>query len=137
MSGSSLAPTPTGPHGSARCGPDYEGGWRWWFLIPLGLLGVFIATVVAIGWLVPSDRWSGPAPFFWPIFPFGFFLFFVVVFVALRWVTWGRGWGGSRYWREEPSAGEIARQRYARGEISREDFQRILRDLGETEAVPR
>ena len=50
-----------------------------------------------------------------------------LVFFALRGGRWGGrpGWGHPPYDR----AGRIARIRYARGEISREQFEQIMRDL--------
>lgn len=37
--------------------------------------------------------------------------------------------GGSSFLKSSPSAGEILDQRYARGEIDREEYDRMKRDL--------
>lgn len=55
-------------------------------------------------------------------------LFGLVVFLILRWFIGQREAIGSEPQRTE--AGEIARRRYAAGEISREAFEQIRRDLG-------
>ena len=54
-----------------------------------------------------------------------FWLFWAVVVFLVVWViaaTWGSG-------REIPPEEQILRERYARGEISREEFQLKMRDL--------
>jgi putative membrane protein len=115
---------------SPYCGPDGGRGWGFWPLIPVLLLaGGLLLTAVA--WSFGgAGGWGGPAPFFWPIFPFGFFLFFVVVFFAFRFAWRGRGWwGGPLYWRPSSSAREVVRERYARGEISKEQLAKMIQDL--------
>jgi len=77
-----------------------------------------------------------PFPFFF--FPFGFIFFFVIFFVV-RGLFWGWGWRGgySRgYWRGHGygDATEILRQRYARGEINKDQFDQMMRDLNAQEA---
>lgn len=72
-----------------------------------------------------------PAYHFWFFFPFGFLFFFLFIFLILRLVFWRgyRGWGywgHRRYWGD---AKEILRQRYARGEITKDQFEQMLRDL--------
>ncbi|MDG6902652.1 MAG: SHOCT domain-containing protein [Nitrososphaerota archaeon] len=43
---------------------------------------------------------------------------------------WGGGWGWRRrYWYGYGDAREILRQRYARGEITKEQFEQMSRDL--------
>jgi len=70
--------------------------------------------------------------FFWPI---GIFFFLIFLFFVARVMFWGWGGGG---WRHRYSYGygygygdahEILRQRYARGEISKEQFDQMTRDL--------
>jgi putative membrane protein len=72
----------------------------------------------------PSFGW-------WFFFPFGFFFFVIVVFFVSRlvfWPWWGGGWR-RRYWYGYGDAHEILRQRYARGEITKEQFDQMTRDL--------
>lgn len=72
-----------------------------------------------------------PRPFFIFFFPFGFLIFLVVVFFAFRLLFWGWGWNRGFYrgrWRYADSL-EIVKWRYARGEIGREEYEQIVRDL--------
>src|SRR5271169_2321338 len=78
-----------------------------------------------------------PFPFFF--FPFGFLIFFFVIFFVVRALFWGmgRGWGwrggySRGYWRgygHYEDATEILRQRYAKGEITKDQFDQMMRDL--------
>ena len=70
-------------------------------------------------------------PFFgWWFFPFSIFFLFIVLFIVSRLVLWPMGWGGRRrYWCGYGDANEILRQRYARGEITKEQFDQMKRDL--------
>jgi putative membrane protein len=106
------------------------GGWRFWPLFPLAFLGAFLLLVVLAWELGASGRWGGPAPYFWPIFPLGFFLLFFAFFLTLRFAFWGRGWGGrAGHWGGPYSAEAVLRHRYARGEISEQEFRERLRVL--------
>jgi putative membrane protein len=65
----------------------------------------------------------------------GFGLIWVLLIVLV--VAYLAGWrpenlnlGGPREWRDDKSAQEILRERYARGEISKEEFERMRADLG-------
>lgn len=70
-----------------------------------------------------------PFGYFW--FPWGFFFLFFVFFWWVRRWGWGRGYYGRRSWRNENDpAHSIARERYARGEITKEQYDKIVRDLG-------
>jgi uncharacterized membrane protein len=71
-------------------------------------------------------------PFFFPFgLLFGIFLIFII-FGALRWVFWPWGWGYRRsHWRYRDESYYIVRQRYARGEITKEQFQQMMRYLQE------
>jgi putative membrane protein len=74
-------------------------------------------------------------PFFgWFFFPFGFFFIFFLIFFVGRLIFWPWGWGWG--WRRRYGYGygyseahEILRQRYARGEITKEQFDQMSRDL--------
>jgi len=71
--------------------------------------------------------------FGWWFFPFGFIFFIFFLFFIFRLVFWG--WGGGWGWRRRYGYGyygdaqEIIRQRYARGEITKEQFDQMSRDL--------
>ncbi|MBI3840946.1 MAG: SHOCT domain-containing protein [Thaumarchaeota archaeon] len=44
---------------------------------------------------------------------------------------WPWGWGyGRGYWHRHDEAEEILRQRFAKGEITKEQFDQMLKDLG-------
>jgi hypothetical protein len=88
-------------------GPREHGAW--WPILPLVGWLLTLAVIGLIVWLVLRRR---PAPF-----------------------AEGRpGWGQQPPWAATPprpdSALEIARARYARGEMSREEFLRVSSDLG-------
>jgi len=73
----------------------------------------------------------GYYPFF---FPFGWLFGFLILFFLLRWIFWPWGWGhrgrsGYRGYRDEY---HILRVRYARGEITKEQFDQMTRDLQES-----
>jgi putative membrane protein len=105
---------------------------RWLFagifaLLVIGLLaGVF---VFAFGHFGPGSYYYG-----WPFFfPFGFFLFLIGIFFVFRFAFWGWGWGRGYYrgsWRYDGAdALEILGRRYARGEISKEQYEQMKSDL--------
>jgi putative membrane protein len=79
----------------------------------------------------------GGYPFYgWWFFPFGIFFFLFIVFFVFRFIffgwTWGwrrRYWYGYGYGHGYGDAHEILRQRYARGEITKEQFDQMTRDL--------
>lgn len=78
--------------------------------------------------------WSG-----WWMFPFGMPILLLVVLAAVLYLMFGgRGYGPPR-WRDSDrpssntgdseSAIEMLRKRYARGEIKREEFEQMKKDL--------
>ena len=72
----------------------------------------------------PYGAW-GPVPWMW-IFP----LIFLIVFVLFLFRTGGLPICGGRGTRDsESSAREILDHRYARGEIGREEYQQMKKDL--------
>ena len=103
------------------------------------VLAVFIVTIVAfLAVLTIRGYPSSPAPAYygypgfgwWFLFPFGIFFLFIVLFFVSRLIFWPMGWGwGRRYWYGYGDAREIIRQRYARGEITKEQFDQMNRDL--------
>ncbi len=66
-------------------------------------------------------------PFF---FPFGFLFCLLVIFALGRLLFWPWAWGWRRgHWYHHDEAGEILRTRYAKGEITKEQFDQMMRDL--------
>jgi len=111
------------------------------------IVGVAIVLVIAVALLLlyafvwgPGPATGGPYPYRFGLFGGAFALFFLllVVFFVVRVVFWatrvgryprgGRGWGGGPgYGPDRPAM--VARMRYARGEITREQYDQIMTDL--------
>ena len=104
-----------------------------WAVLAVLLVAVvaFLAVLVFRGYPTPPAGVYYAYPFVgWLFFPFGIlFLLFVLFFVS-RLIFWpmGGGWR-RRYWYGYGGASEIVRQRYARGEITKEQFDQMKRDL--------
>lgn len=110
-----------------------------WFILAFALAAItivglsvyFFATRIATTFPAPGY----PSPFFF--FPFGliFGVFFIfIIFGAIRWVFWPRtGWGYGYGYRGRyggySNEYHILRQRYARGEITKEQFEQMTNDL--------
>jgi putative membrane protein len=107
-------------------------GQRWalvWISAFLGVIGVIVVANLVFGSPV-YYRWF-PFGFGWIWIPFAFFF----LFFALRWFFWPWGWGyRSGYWTGD-DAYRILRERFARGEITREQFEQMSRDLEEHERI--
>jgi len=84
-----------------------------WFLAPLPYWRLY-GTPYYGHWLI----FGLPFYTFW-------LLFLLVVFGSLLW-PWG--WYGHGWYRKD-RAEEIIRQRYARGELTREQFEQMMKDL--------
>lgn len=66
----------------------------------------------------------------WFFFPFGFFFFIFIIFLVGRLLFWPWAWGWRRgYWYHHDEAYYILRQRYAKGEITKEQYDQMMRDL--------
>jgi putative membrane protein len=133
---------------SAKLDSDYSDGGRrrggvhlfGWIVIGL-LAALVVGSLTLWGIGLATGRtpffFAGGHPFFF-FFPFGFVFFLIFVFFVARLLFWGGGaWWGWRgrgyrsryyYWGD---AREILRQRYARGEITKEQFEQMNRDLDE------
>jgi putative membrane protein len=91
---------------------------------------VLVFAALAAHAFYPSAMPSGYPIFGWWFFPFGFIFFFIFIFFILRMVFWGfGGWGWRRGYYRYGGAREILRQRYARGEITKDQFDQMMRDL--------
>jgi uncharacterized membrane protein len=125
-----------------------------WLPIILGVILAGVALVLLLVLLYPSAF-----GYSYPAYPdrFGFggifiaFFILIVVFFIVRVAFWstrasryGRGYGGrggygdggpgGNYGANRPA--RIARMRYARGEITKEQYDQIMRDLGRRPGAP-
>ena len=120
---------------------NYRRGIMGWVLgvVLVALLLGFLTTVFYFG----GPPAAGTAPYaYYPrpffgffFFPFGIILFVLLIFFVFRlafW-PWRRGYygyyGHHGHWRGWDDANEILRQRYARGEITKDQFEQMQRDL--------
>lgn len=109
---------------------------RKWFLVPLVIILAFITIGITLSIYFYSSAPTAPTvfPYWFGFFPFGWFFFFPLIFLAFfafRWFFWGCwGWGRGRYYGEyfDPAL-IMLRERYAKGEITKEQFDQMTRDL--------
>ena len=117
----------------------HHGGIHWfgWLILALLLVAVvvFVGSILVHGYYAPTTPYAGYPFYGWFFFPFGFIFFFIIIFFIFRLAFWGfGGWGWRRrYWYGRGygygDAKEILRQRYARGEITKDQFDQMMRDL--------
>ena len=119
---------------------NYDGGYRhpmrWigWVVFALVLVALigFLGDIAYRGF-GPMATYGGYPFFGWFFFPFGFIFFFIFIFFIFRVAFWGfGGWGWRRrYWYGYgySDAHEILRQRYAKGEITKDQYDQMTRDL--------
>jgi putative membrane protein len=111
-----------------------RGGIFGWVILAVVIVAIvsFFAVVALRGYPTgPMMTYNGYPVFgWWFFFPFGFFFIFFILFFVGRFIFWPWGWGWRRrYWYGYGDAHEILRQRYARGEITKEQFDQMTRDL--------
>jgi putative membrane protein len=104
-------------------------------LVVVAVLIVVPIVVSAIFYVLrPMGRAYFPFMGYYPIFffPFGWVFGFLILFFLLRWIFWPWGWGSHRRYRGYLDEYQILRVRYARGEITKEQFNQMTRDLQES-----
>jgi uncharacterized membrane protein len=112
----------------------------WWAAIGVGIALVVIVVVVVL--LLANGTIGTPGGGPRPLFGFwgGFLLLFLLLwigFFVIRIAFWSsrsrRSYSGGQYgprgMHRDPAV-MVARQRYARGEITREQYDQIMTDLG-------
>jgi putative membrane protein len=106
---------------------------RAWFLVPIiGVMAVIGIAVAAFFLYRPATVTAYPFYGWW--FPFPWFFIIPAIFLlffGLRWIFWGGwGWGGGWYYRSyNDPALEILKERFARGELTKEQFEQMAKDL--------
>jgi len=109
-----------------------------WILLPLLVvsgLAVAVLTFWQYDYSVSPPPYSITQPWFGWWFPFGWFFFipiFFIILFAFRSFFWGGSWWGrGSYYdgRNHDPAHEILRERFARGEITKEQYEEMVRDL--------
>jgi putative membrane protein len=118
-----------------------ESWWRQALVLRWVILGVLVLTVVWVAFsaffffMRPLSSFYFPfyRPFFFPFgLLFGLFVIFIV-FGALRWVFAPWRWGyRRRHWRYRDQSYYILRERYAKGEITKEQFEQMMQELEKT-----
>lgn len=100
------------------------------------LFGLIAFAVVILAFFALFN-YVAPMPtrgyyYFWPAFPFGliiFFIFLFLIFGVVRWAFWGWGWRRGAYGGYFSDPKQILKRRYAKGEITKEQFDQMMRDL--------
>jgi len=97
-----------------------------------------VGLVAVVGISIALSFYFAPRPggvFYHPFFPFhfgwlgGIFLIFIVFWIA-RWFLWPwRRWDRTYSRNAGDEAHNIVRARYAKGEITKEQFESMIRDL--------
>lgn len=100
----------------------------WGFFGLLVLVGVAVVTSLVL-FATRTPGTVGARFFFFPFGWFGAIFLFFGFFWVLRWFFWPWRWHGRPYWRYRDDALYILRERYARGEISKEQYDQMMRDL--------
>lgn len=103
-----------------------------WFLFAVAVL-VLVPIVVSVFFFILRPMSRSYYPFYWYpfFFPFGWIFGFLILFWVLRWLFWPWAWGHRRRYGGYFDEYRILRVRYARGEITKEQFEQMTRDLQE------
>lgn len=117
--------------GMSRYDPQPSRRWLW---LPLVVAAVVIAGITGawlLAWPTAPAYAQGAYLWWWFPFPWLFVVPAFLLFFVLRWLLWGGwGWGWGRYrWGYGDPAVEILRERFARGEITKEQYDSMMRDL--------
>jgi uncharacterized membrane protein len=119
-----------------------------WIPIVIGVVLAGVAALILLVLLYPSafGLASPSSPYRYGLFGGVFFFFFllIIIFFIVRVAFWStRASGYGRRYRQYPNGGYgpnrpamIARMRYARGEITREQYEQIMQDLNRKPGAP-
>lgn len=105
-------------------------------MVALGVIIVLIGIGLFSGLLALPGYAFAPGYYYAPMFfPFGWLWIFFglfLVFGIFRMLLWPWRWGyRRRYWDNYDSSHRILRERYAKGEITKEQYEQMSRDLDE------
>jgi len=106
-------------------------GWLLMGVILLVVLGfvIFLTVRFLVRPTLVPDYYGGYVYILF-FFPFGILLLFLLFFAIARLTFWPWRWGYRRAdWRHYGDAREIVKTRYARGEITKEQFDQMMKDL--------
>jgi uncharacterized membrane protein len=119
---------------------------RWLFLglsvmfilIGIGVLLSVVSSTPSYNFSTPWTTWN--SVYGWTIGVFVFIIFVLIAVAIARSVVYGPRYASRRYWRRygrwgANSAVDVARERYARGEITREQLDQITADLDRHEST--
>src|SRR3989337_2567946 len=100
---------------------------RKWISAGLAVMFVLIGVATILSILLFRGTYPSMMGFRFGWFPIiGLFFLFII----LKWIFFPWGWGYRRYyWRDEDRALQTIRERYAKGEITKEQYEQILKDL--------
>jgi len=107
---------------------------RWVMVGVVILIAVWLAASIFFLVTRPVQTSYYPLGIYHPFFfPFGFLfgiIAIMMIFGALRWLLspWGYG-HRRRYWRYRDESYYILRERYARGEITKEQYEQMMQNL--------
>ncbi len=107
---------------------------RIWLLVIVAVLIIvpLLASAIFYG-LRPMGRAHLPFLGHYPLFfPFGWIFSFLIIFFVLRLIFWPWGWRSRRRNRGHWNEYHILRVRYSRGEITKDQFDQMTRDLQES-----
>lgn len=93
------------------------------------LIAVIVVTAAA-GHAAPIGY---PYYGYWFFFPLGFLLTLFIILAVARLLFWPRPWRMGRRLRYMNDPVYILRQRYARGEITKEQFDQMMKDLRDSQ----
>src|ERR1044071_5312200 len=97
-------------------------------IIGAGIIGLIVVIGISIALsFYFSPRFGGYFPFHFGWLG-GIFLLFIIFWVA-RWFFWPWRGGWHRY--ESTNAESILKERYAKGEITKEQFDQMMHDIRE------
>jgi uncharacterized membrane protein len=115
---------------------DWNGRGVPWLYAAIAVGGIVAVLAIGIIWTFLARPSMYPGQTFYPWFPFGFFWiwplfgFFFIFFVAKSFLWGGGGWR-SDHWHQGDDVGRILSERYARGEITKEQLEEMRKDLGQ------